>query len=311
MLMKFVPFEDSEIDGFQLPKYLPTPIPLSLMTAAFGIGFGINTEIPQFTIKSLVDAYIHNDYKRLRLNCDWKIDYKLSEFKQIWEEGYGNIYASFNVEQGYSLDGVTYGTIITGMPTKTYKPGKLLPDEINDLISQGKIIKRDESSKGNGNRLFLARAKRVSIITDDWIYEKVRVAMVKAFNYRINVSDDDHVGMISIKEWIDVTFNNYLNILRTFIDSNIKNINWKLTLLQYADDVMNEFQKSGMKSGAEEISKAINVDLEIVKDIMKQSLNSWRRMDKDEKVKKLNGELDYWKKLDPKTYVLELLDKLN
>lgn len=309
-LMKFVPFEDSEIDKFQLPEYLPTPIPMALITCAFGIGFGMNTDIPAFTIKSLVDAYIHDDYKRLRLNCDWLIDYKLSEFKSLWEEGYGSIYASFKVEQGYSLDGTTYGTIITGSPTKTYKPGKLLPDEINEYIAQGKIIKRDESSKGNGNRLFIARAKRVSVITDEWIYEKIRMAMVKAFNYRIMVAHGDIVGRISIKEWIDVTYKNYIKILKTFIQSNIDSINWKLTLIQYADDVMNEFQKSGMKMGSDEIAGILKIDKEIVSDIMKMSLNSWRRMDKEEKVNKLTAELNYWQTLDPDKYVLDLLSKL-
>lgn len=309
-LMKFVPFEDSEIDGFTLPEYLPTPIPMALVTCAFGIGFGMNTDIPAFTIKSLVDAYIHDDYTRLRLNCDWLIDYKLSEFKSLWEEGTGNIYASFKVEQGYSLDGTTYGTIITGQPTKTYKPGKLLSDELMEYIAQGKVIKRDESSKGNGNRLFIARAKRVSVITDDWIYDNVRMSMVKAFNYRIMVAHDGKVGRISIKDWIDVTYKNYINILKDYITSNIGSIEWKLTLLKYADEVMEEFQKSGMKSGSDEISKALGINKDIVVDIMKQSLNSWRRVDKDSKSKKLNEELTYWKTIDPNKYVLDLLDKL-
>lgn len=310
MLIKFVPFVDSEIDGFRLPEYLPTPIPLALITSAFGIGFGMNTDIPNFTIKSLVDAYIHDDYSRLRLNCDWNIDYKLSEFKRLWEEGQGNIYASFKVEQGYSLDGTTYGTIITGTPTKTYKPGKLLPDEVVELINQGKIIKRDESSKGNGNRLFLARAKRVSVIDDDWIYDRVRVAMIKSFNYRLNVADGVNVGLISIKDWIDKTYKNYINILKTYISSNIDNINWKLTLIKYADEVMDLFQKSGMKDGPDEISAKLGIDHEIVADIMNQSLLYWRRLDKDKRVKDLNEKLNYWNKLDPNKYVLDLLAKL-
>lgn len=310
MLMKYVPFVDSEIDKYQLPEYLPTPIPLALIMSAFGIGFGMNTDIPNFTIKSLMDAYLHDDYKRLRLNCDWIVDYKLSEFKQLWEEGNGNIYASFRVEQGYSLDGTTYGTIISGTPTKTYKPGKLIPEEVQELINQGKIIKRDESSKGNGNRLFLARAKRVSVINDDWIYDRIRRSMIKSFNYRLNVAHDGKVGMIGIRDWIHVTYTNYIKILKEYLKSNIKSIEWKLTLLEYADKVMDEFQKSGMKHGPDEIARILKIDRDIVSDIMKQSLNSWRRLDKDAKKKKLEAELIEWKAKVPEDIVLDLVNKL-
>lgn len=306
MLMKFVPIIDSEIDGYKLPEYLPTPIPICLITGTFGIGFGMNTTMPSFTPKSLLDAYLNDDPKRLKMPYDLWIDYKLSEFDKLWEEGYGNIICSLKVEQGYSLDGTSWGTIISGDPD-LFRP--TITDALNEMIDAGKVRMRDESGP-LGPRLFIGREKRVSVISDDWVYEQCKLGSIKSINFRINVAHGDKVGRIGIKKWMDITYKNYIRILGEFITAMITNTEWKLTLLKYADQVMDSFQKSGLTYSNDQIAKELGIDPEIVADIMKSSLSSWRRMDKDAKKKKYESELKHWKSQVPENIVVDLVNKL-
>ena len=123
-----------------------------------------------------------------------------------------------------------------------------------------------------------------------------------------NVAGD--VGRIGIKKWMDITYKNYIRILGEFITAMITNTEWKLTLLKYADQVMDSFQKSGLTYSNDQIAKELGIDPEIVADIMKSSLSSWRRMDKDAKKKKYESELKHWKSQVPENIVVDLVNKL-
>lgn len=305
-LMGYVPMVDSEIDGYKTPLYLPTPLPLSLITGTFGIGFGMNVVMPAFTPKSLLDAYLHNDPSRLRVPYDLLVDYKLSELDKLWTEGQGNIIYSLKVEKGYSLDGESYGTIITGDPS-LFKP--TLPEDLIEMIESGRVRMRDESGP-SGPRLFIGREKRVTVVTDEWIHERCKMACIKSINYRINIADGDKAGRIGIRDWIDVTYKNYVQITKTRIHDEIEKIKWKLTLIQYADQVMDAFQKSGLTASNSDLAKSLKIDEEIVADIMKSSLASWRRMDKDKRVAKLTTDLNYWETQVPETTILNLINNL-
>lgn len=306
MLMDFVPFVDSELDGYTLPEYLPTPIPISLITGTFGIGFGMNVTMPAFTPKSLLEAYLKDDPKLLRMPYDLWVDYTLSEFDKLWLDGSGNIICSLKVEQGYSLDGTSWGTIISGDPD-LFKP--TITDALAEMIDAGKVRLRDESGP-LGPRLFIGREKRVSIITDDWIYEQCKIGSIKSLNFRINVAEGDKVGRIGIKDWIDITYKNYIRILREFLKSEVEKYEWKLTLLKYSDQVMDTFQKSNLTYSNDEIATKLGIDVTIVSDIMKLSLASWRRMDKDAKKLKYEEQLAHWKSQVPEKIVIDLVHKL-
>lgn len=306
MLIKHVPYVESEIAGYTLPEYLPTPLPIALLTGTFGIGFGMNTSMPAFTPKSLLNAYLHDDPSLLKLPYKLLIDHENSEFDKLWTEGSGNIIMAFSVKQGYSLDGVTYGTVITGDPD-IFRP--TITEELSDMIDQGKALMRDESGP-EGNRLFIAREKRVSVISDDWIYEQCKLGAIKSINYRINVAHEGKVGAIGIKDWVHITYTNYLKIMKCYFDDHIKDIEWKLLLLKYADQVMDEFQKSNLTAANSDMASTLGIDEEIVADIMKSSLSSWRRMDKEKREKDLNDKLKYWKSLVPENVVIDLINKL-
>lgn len=306
-LLKYVPFIDAEIDGYTLPSYLPTPIPISLITGAFGIGFGMNMNMPAFTPASLYDAYIHDDYKRLRVPFDINVDYKNSDLKQLWEEGSGNIIYQFKVKEGYSLDGVTWGTIIEGDPSVFQIP---IDKELAEMIDAGKVIMRDESGPA-GQRLFIARGKRISVVSDDWVFQECLARSFKSINYRINVAFGDKVGRVSIREWIRITMHNYLELFHKYIEDKVTRVEWAMKLLDNADIVMEVFQKSELSATDEEISKTTGIDLDIVKDIMKSSLSSWRRLDKTKKYSKLEEDLKYWKSVDPKKHTEQLIYNLH
>jgi hypothetical protein len=296
---------NSEIDGYTLPQYLPTPIPISLITGAFGIGFGMNTVIPAFTPKSLLNAYLHDDPSLLRVPYDLLIDYKNSEFDKLWTVGEGNIIYSLKVEQGYSLDGSSWGTIISGDPD-LFRP--VITEALAEMIDAGKVRLRDESS--TVNRLFIGREKRVSVVSDEWVFEQCRLGAIRSLNYRINVAHGDLVGKIGIRDWMDITYKNYIKILNEYISSQIKSYEWKLTLLKYADQVMDSFQKSGMTYTNDQIASELGIDIDIVADIMKSSLSSWRRMDKDAKRIKYEAELKHWRAQKPENIVIDLVNKL-
>ena len=48
--MPYVEYVDAEMPGYKEPKYLPSPIPLCLSFSTLGIGIGVNTRVPAFTV---------------------------------------------------------------------------------------------------------------------------------------------------------------------------------------------------------------------------------------------------------------------
>jgi DNA gyrase/topoisomerase IV subunit A len=101
-VIKYVPHHEDEVSGkYMEPDYIPTPIPLSLTFDRLqGLGIGVSTLLPSFSMESLYQAYIKNDYNLLKYRGDLEIDYDSSNLEGLWIRGYGHVTYKYKITSG-------------------------------------------------------------------------------------------------------------------------------------------------------------------------------------------------------------------
>ena len=107
--MEFVPKTISE-SGYEMPTYIPTPIPFALIGGDQGIAIGINQRIPAFTAKSILEAYTKDDPTLLESQYGLILEKDKSGLKSLWETGSGRIYLKMKVtndSEGATIEGDT------------------------------------------------------------------------------------------------------------------------------------------------------------------------------------------------------------
>ena len=73
-----------------------------------GLGVGINTIIPNFSAKSIYNAFIKNDPNLLEPNIDIEIIKKDSDLDGLWNKGKGRVVYKFHTQDYVNAD-VTWG----------------------------------------------------------------------------------------------------------------------------------------------------------------------------------------------------------
>lgn len=202
-LLPYVEWESS-YNGTKMPSYLPTPIPLSLLIGSIGIGFGVGCLIPNFSAKSLIDAFKKDDPYELVPNYrDIKFDYNFCDFENMWSQGYATLSYIPNIYKGSApdcRDGIYIRTdarfIVPNLPW------------IQDKVAAGRLFTRDESDL-NGDVLFIGRYSSLREDMDAYVKYALDQCRVTEM-YRLYVTDGTKVSLISLRNWIKFTYTRYL-----------------------------------------------------------------------------------------------------
>jgi len=304
LLLDYVPFEESELT-YQMPTYLPSPIPLCLGFGLQGIGIGCSVRVPMFSYKSLFNAMINNDYKLLEAPDGIILDKDNSELKELWETGRGRVCYKFLVKQYRSTDGYV-GALIEGNPSYFFPNYS----EIAKHVNSGNVFIRDMYGKGSKQKkVFIGRNYNVKKISIEEIVAMTEEASRYKKMYNLLVHDGSHVYQIPLKSWLQLTYDNYINLLKDYKSRNINNIQRDIDIYTWLPKVTDYLMKDRTRT-KEIIAKDLNIDIDIVSAILRKSISTLLKTDSDAQIALLNKSLKEMKAFSETDKVKQLITTL-
>lgn len=305
-VLDLVPWQDSEVNGnIKEPSYLPTPFPLSfLVDRVSGLGIGVSAILPTFSMESMYEAYITNDPKKLKYRTKGlKIIAKDSDLDALWKTGKGYL--------TYQYAKITKGdreVIIEGDPSRfpiqLYKGGKGDDKLFMQYREEGRILIDNLSDKTKPGLLRVYLSPGTRGVDIDWLHKYLTEKATHKETYMINVTDGETVRTIGIREWIDITYNNYINLLNLNRDNKLKSLEFSKKVYLAMPEVVKVFLKDTSVTN-EQLAKKTKVDLEIIRVIMSKPIGTLRKTDSEAKIKEIEKEIKALKKFKAEEFIKE------
>lgn len=310
-LIDSVPFINGEVEGVTEPQYLPTPIPLSLVFGSQGIGLGINTNIPAFNPKSILDAYLADDPSLLKPYYDLEIDYENSQLQRLWETGTGRVVYRYHVYRDTDNSGCE-GVVVEG-DTQMFEPNWW---QINEWKDQGLIFVRDETTGGK-NRVFIGKNPYVRKVNQDMIYEECLECCSSMYAlediqtiYRLGIHDGKIAKYISMKDWVGITYENYLKLVEIYKQNNINKLSFDREVYTYLKQVAEILINAEDDIDNQTIADQIGTTIDVVNAITRKSISTLKRTDTDAMLQKIDNQISDYASINPKEFVELTISKM-
>lgn len=290
---KFAPHFQNEF-GKEESEFLITPVPISLLIGAGGIGIGgVVTRIPAFKLSSLIDAFRHNDPELLLPAKNTIIE---ADYKKLWETGTGKITYKMNIEKKYNSTLKTH-FIITGdaggirpkfnvLGGSKDENGNFGTNTINKWIRDGYVQVQDESS--DSIRLIVFRALGTRKVSDEEIEKELHKACTSTESYRIMVNVRGTAKIIGIKDWMTVTMTMFESAFSQWKNDRVAQIEDKIKEYQLLPEAGKYAQQNKQDH---EIAELLGIDIEFAKRILNKPIKLLRKRDYAEDIKKAEQEL--------------------
>ena len=306
--IKYVNMVESPQGGME-PTYIPLPLPLCLYLkggVVSGLGVGVMSEYPNFSPKSMFEAYKKNDPSLLEPNIDILIDKKNSELERLWKTGKGRVIYSYKISKSMSTDGKSEGILFEG-DTAIFTP-KL--KGFKKLIEAGKVYVEDMTDE-KGPKLFVGRVPGAKGITTSDIESIARKCCYDATTYQLNVTNSETTFRIPLYDWIDYTYKNYIKLVSEVNAKKIEKCKFDILVQEAIPYVSDYILNKNPKATDNEISQALNIPAEVIEVVMSKPI-SYLRKNKDtaDRIKSLKDKLKELKKFDPIKYTEEIINKL-
>lgn len=299
---------DSVYHNFLLSAGVVVHNCLYLKGLVSGLGVGLASLYPNFSPKSLYQAYIHNNPQLLEPNVDLIIDKKNSELERLWKTGKGRVIYSYKISRCKSDDGKSEGILFetkdgTGIFTPKFSKFK-------KLVEDGKVYTEDLTDF-NGHKYFIGRVPGAKGITVDDIESIARKCCYDATTYQLNVTDGKTAFRIPLYDWIDYTYKNYVKLVSEVNQKKIEKCKFDILVLEALPYVSEYILNKNPKASDQEISQVLNIPPEVIEVVMSKPI-SYLRKNKDtaDRVKALKDRLKELKKFDPIKYTEEIINKL-
>jgi DNA gyrase/topoisomerase IV subunit A len=300
-LMPYVPYIDSEVKGTE-PEYLPTVFPLCLSFGTQGIGIGVNCRMPAFTVKSMMDAMMNDNPNLLEAPFGLIIDKDKSELDLLWRTGVGKICYKFQVKEEW-LEG-KYGFMLTGQP-ELFKPNM---SKLNKLVEASKIYILDQTDK-TSTRIFIAREYNVKSLSNEALEKDVREASENTRTYRLTVADGNQAYLISLREWLNKTYTNYLSLIDKYKNDRINKLKFNRLVQENLKLVIDTWKLSDYNDTKQELADKLNLDIGIINAILSKSISSLSKKDTSGAIAKIDSEILAYEQIDPKQKVIEVINE--
>ena len=304
-LIKEVPYSESPVGALE-PNYIPLPLPMciTLSNLVEGLGVGIRTKYPNFSPKSLYQAYINNNPYLLEPNVDLLLDKEHSELERLWKTGKGSVIYSYKISRQMSPDGKAEGILFEG------STGIFIPNlkKLRVLEAAGKIF-IDDMTDINGPKLFVGRIPGARGITIEEIESLCRKACYDNSTYQLNVTDGTTAFRIPLYDWLDYTYKNYIKLVSDINIKRIEKVKFDIAVQEALPIVSNYIINVNPKAEDSEIISTLGIPAEIVSAVMSKPI-SYLRKNKDtaERVKELKEKLKELKKFDPIIYTENVIN---
>lgn len=308
-LIKEVPYKESPV-GAEEPEYLPLPLPLCLYLKGLvqGLGISISSLYPNFSPRSLYNAYVNNNPHLLEPNVDLILDRDNSELERLWMTGKGRVIYAYKISRQKSLDGKSEGILFeTKDGTEIFTP-KLT--KFKKLIEEGKVY-IDDLTDETGLKLFIGRIPGARGISVDDIESLCRKICFDASTYSLNVTDGSTCFRIPLKDWLDYTYKNYINLVTEVNKKRIEKCKFDISVQESIPVIADYIMNKNPKATDEEIISALGIPAEIIGVVMSKPISYLRKnRDTAERIKALKDKLKELKKFDPVKYTEEIINKL-
>lgn len=299
-MLPYVPTSPNYTNKKQEADYIPFPLPFSLLMGTTGIGIGIAQNIPGFTGSSLLAAYLNDNYKLLKSAFGYEYPNK-KELKNLWETGIGRVTVRFNVSPSKNSD---CGFVISGIP-KEIKP-KI--KKLEELEEEGKLTIRDVSDS-NGQKLLIERAPNIKSLPLKTLEDMVNEAATTEVSYKIVTHNNKIAYPIGIKEWVDTTYKNCLQLLETRRQDIIEKKKFEIEVFSNFTEIANLIlNKTNLTY--EQIAKKVGVDLKVVEAISKYSIGTLRILNPEDKIIKLKQEIKEHEEMNLEEHIKNIISKI-
>ena len=292
--------------GAEEIKYVPTVFPMCLTFRSLvsGIGYGISTIYPNFSSESLFKAYINNNPLLLEPNVNLFIDKKNSELKQLWETGKGRVIYSYKLSPYTNEDG-KQGFLFEG-DTSIFTPNFR---KINKYVDMGQVF-IDDLTTASGPAAFVGLVNNRGISLKE-LEKLCRQCCYDATVYQLNVTDGSTCFRIPLKDWLDYTYKNYIQLLINVNKKRIEKVQFDILVQEALPYIADYILNKNPKATDDQIMKALNLSREIVEAVMSKPISYLRKnKDTSDRVKALKDKLKELKKFDPVKYTEEIIKKL-
>lgn len=304
-LLPYVPYKEAEMEGNMEPEYLPTPLPMILLFSGQGIGYGVNARYPMFTAKSLYKAYMKNNPNLLESPNDLTIINSESDLKDLWEKGIGKITYSYKVEKQFLDSGD--GVMVSGS-AELFKPDFEI--EFNEELNKGQIYILDQTSS-DIPKVFIGRSPYVRAITQDDIFDRCKKICKYTRFFRLTVTSNNTAYVIPLKDWIDETYCNYHNLIEEYQSDKIKKLTHEKLIYNFLP-LVTSILLDHRDWNDDQIIKKISdkdCDSDIVKAILRKSINTLRNTDSEAKIKEIDNSINEFNNLNPDKYIENIINE--
>ena len=303
--IKEVPLVESPVGAME-PSYIPLPLPLCLTLSSLveGLGVGIRTKYPNFSPKSLYQAYINNNPYLLEPNVNLILDKEHSELDRLWKTGKGSIIYSYKISRQLSPDGKAEGILFEG-DTGIFTPNL---KKLRTLEAAGKVF-IDDMTDLNGPKLFVGRIPGARGITIEEIESLCRKACYDSTVYQLNVTDSNTAFRIPLYDWLDYVYKNYIKLISDINSKRIEKVKFEIAVQEALPVISNYIININPKATDAEISNTLGIPGDIISAVMSKPISYLRKnKDTSERVKELKNRLKELKKFDPVVYAESIIN---
>lgn len=305
MFSKFLPYCPTYKGeyGLDQPHFIPTPVPMTLVFGGFGIGIGTRYTAPQFSMSSLLKAYLADDPTLLEPAFEGITIPNKEELKAIWKWSEGSITYKWEVEKS-ELDGLPSLDIVGTTELLGYNNEKLLPaytPKIRQWINEGRVFVTDATDvmKKQG-RLKFAIAPRVKSPTWKEFEHEVEIMSTRKGSYNLEVNYAGVAYYITMYDWIDITYHTYIDIYNKYQADQIARLEHMIPIYKWLKPVAELMYQ---KMSTPDIAKKLNIEQWIVTEIGKKSLSTLQKYDTDAKLKSIDNEIKRIKSMTAEKYI--------
>ena len=306
-LIKEVPYVDSpQID--KEPAFIPLLIGLCLYQKNLvqGLGLGVSVVYPNFSPKSLYQAYIHDDPKLLEPNVDLLLDKNNSELEKLWRTGKGRIIYAYKISR-FKEDNIEGILFETKDGTDIFTP-KL--SKFKKLVEDGKVFIEDRTDE-TGSKLLVGRVPGARGITIEEIEAIARKSCYDATTYNINLTDGSSVFRMPLKDWLGYTMNNYMEFVSKVNQKRICEVEFAIKVQQSLPLIADYIINTNPSASDSEISKKLGIEEGVVKEVMSKPISYLRKnKDTSERVKALTEKLKELKKFNARKFMESVINRL-
>lgn len=282
-LLPYVPTFRNEF-GNQEPVYLPTPIPFCLIYGSKGLGLGARTVIPGFSARSLLYAYLDDDKSKLESYYDYKMK---SVDGDVWTDPFFRVNYSYKVYR-YWYDFSSRESVVVEGDTKLFVPS--YTEQLQAWLDEGRVFTNDLSDEKNLMVFSILSGMKYPSV--DELEKEVKKSVNKNITFEVKATYNGSTRPISIRDWIDITYNNYSRLLDLYKKDNLEKLDFQQLIIDNFEKVA---EMALDKKTDEQIIKKLKLSEDIVSAITSKSIKYLQNFNYEKENAKLEEQREQFR----------------